>query len=78
MSRPPELIIMSFDTDYCVSYDDTGRTDESAFSDAEAMGWDAYFESLFQRIDRSILDEDKKRYQGEPYLRVFLAKAAVC
>lgn len=28
------------------------------------MGWDAYFESLFQRIDRKALDADKKRYQG--------------
>ncbi|ORY35822.1 hypothetical protein BCR39DRAFT_512410 [Naematelia encephala] len=45
-------------------YDETGRTDESQFADAEAMGWDAYFESLFQRIDRKMLDEDKARYQG--------------
>jgi DnaJ family protein C protein 9 len=29
------------------------------------MGWDAYFESLFERIDRKVLDEDKARYQGE-------------
>ena len=28
------------------------------------MGWDAYFESLFQRIDRKVLDEDKVKYQG--------------
>jgi DnaJ family protein C protein 9 len=28
------------------------------------MGWDAYFESLFERIDRKVLDEDKARYQG--------------
>lgn len=46
-------------------YDETGRTDESAFADAEEMGWDAYFESLFERIDRRVLDEDKARYQGE-------------
>ncbi|GFZ50788.1 hypothetical protein JCM24511_08546 [Saitozyma sp. JCM 24511] len=45
-------------------YDETGRTDESAFADAEEMGWDAYFESLFERIDRRVLDEDKARYQG--------------
>ncbi|RSH82293.1 hypothetical protein EHS25_006003 [Saitozyma podzolica] len=45
-------------------YDETGRTDESAFADAEEMGWDAYFESLFERIDRKVLDEDKARYQG--------------
>lgn len=46
-------------------YDSTGRTDESQFADAEAMGWDAYFESLYQKVDRRMLDEDKKRYQGE-------------
>ncbi|WVR09421.1 hypothetical protein IAU60_006488 [Kwoniella sp. DSM 27419] len=44
-------------------YDSTGRTDDK-FADAEEMGWDAYFESLFKRVDRKILDEDKERYQG--------------
>ena len=48
-----------------VRYDSTGKTNESAFADAEEMGWDAYFESLFQRIDRKMLDEDKAKYQGE-------------
>jgi hypothetical protein len=46
-------------------YDATGRTDENAFSGAEEMGWDAYFETLFQRIDRKVLDEDKAKYQGQ-------------
>ena len=46
-------------------YDSTGRTDESGFADAEEMGWEAYFESLFERIDRKVLDEDKAKYQGE-------------
>ena len=36
------------------------------------MGWDAYFETLFQRIDRKMLDEDKVRYQGESCLYEFL------
>ncbi|KAK8854612.1 hypothetical protein IAR55_003351 [Kwoniella newhampshirensis] len=44
-------------------YDKTGRTDEK-FVEVEEMGWDAYFESLYKRVDRKILDEDKKRYQG--------------
>jgi hypothetical protein len=29
------------------------------------MGWEAYFETLFERIDRKVLDEDKAKYQGE-------------
>lgn len=29
------------------------------------MGWDAYFESLFQRVDRKMLDDHKEKYQGE-------------
>lgn len=56
------------DSAYTYRYDSTGRTDESAFSDAEEMGWDAYFESLFQRVDRKLLDEDKTKYQGMPAL----------
>ncbi|KAL7422373.1 hypothetical protein Q5752_003019 [Cryptotrichosporon argae] len=44
-------------------YDATGRTDE-VFAGAEEMGWDAYFELLFERIDRKVLDEDKAKYQG--------------
>jgi len=47
------------------TYDATGKTTESAFVDAEEMGWDAYFETLFTRIDRAVLDEDKQKYQGE-------------
>ncbi|WWD19249.1 hypothetical protein CI109_103707 [Kwoniella shandongensis] len=44
-------------------YDRTGRTDDK-FVEVEEMGWEAYFESLYKRVDRKILDEDKKRYQG--------------
>lgn len=43
-------------------YDTTGRTEDSSF-DHEA-GWDAYFSDLFERVDRKVLDDDKKRYQG--------------
>jgi len=46
------------------TYDATGSTKESAFADAEEMGWDKYFEMLFTRIDRKVLDEDKQKYQG--------------
>lgn len=45
-------------------YDATGRTDDLSFGDAEEMGWDAYFESVYQRVDRKILDDHKKSYQG--------------
>jgi DnaJ family protein C protein 9 len=45
-------------------YDATGRTDDMPFSDAEEMGWDAYFESVYTRVDRQMLDDDKKAYQG--------------
>ncbi|GHJ89464.1 hypothetical protein NliqN6_5866 [Naganishia liquefaciens] len=48
-------------------YDTTGRTTESEgmFEDAAAMGsWEAYFEAVYQRVDKKMLDEDKKRYQG--------------
>jgi hypothetical protein len=48
----------------CCRYDATGRTAENAFTEAEDMGWDSYFESLFQRIDRKVLDDDKAKYQG--------------
>lgn len=47
------------------TYDKTGKTAENAFADAEEMGWEKYFESLFTRIDRKALDDDKKKYQGE-------------
>lgn len=49
-------------------YDSTGRTTESEgmFDDAAAMGsWEAYFEAVYQRVDKKMLDEDKKLYQGE-------------
>ncbi|KAJ9112673.1 hypothetical protein QFC22_006175 [Naganishia vaughanmartiniae] len=49
-------------------YDTTGRTTESSgsmFDDASAMGsWEAYFSAMYQKVDRKMLDEDKKRYQG--------------
>lgn len=36
------------------------------FDDAAAMGsWEAYFEAVYQRVDKKMLDEDKKLYQGE-------------
>lgn len=54
-------------------YDETGRTDER-FAGAEEMGWDAYFEGLYKRVDRKILDEDKKKYQGELFGRCTLDK----
>ncbi|ODN83563.1 hypothetical protein L202_01683 [Cryptococcus amylolentus CBS 6039] len=44
-------------------YDKTGRTDDK-FAGAEEMGWDAYFESLYKRVDRKVLDDDKLKYQG--------------
>ncbi|WRT68609.1 uncharacterized protein IL334_005587 [Kwoniella shivajii] len=44
-------------------YDNSGRTDEN-FNGVEEMGWEAYFESLYKRVDRKLLDEDKERYQG--------------
>ena len=49
------------------SYDETGRTDESFFSNGAPAdgGWEAYFEAVFKRVDKKILDEDKARYQGE-------------
>ncbi|RXK36945.1 DNAJ domain-containing protein [Tremella mesenterica] len=43
-------------------YDETGRTDEGM--EVPEGGWDDYFESLFKRVDRKMLDEDKARYQG--------------
>lgn len=37
------------------------------------MGWDAYFESVYTRVDRQILDDDKKGYQGAYSLPDFSA-----
>lgn len=45
-------------------YDSSGRTDDK-FADAEEMGWDAYFEQMFERIDGKMLDADKAKYQGK-------------
>jgi DnaJ family protein C protein 9 len=45
-------------------YDATGRTDDK-FLDAEEMGWDAYFGTLFERLDGKMLKEHKAKYQGE-------------
>lgn len=47
-----------------LSYDATGKTDELQFGDAEEAGWDAYFDDLFERVDRKMLDDDKEKYQG--------------
>lgn len=50
------------------SYDTTGRTTESTggmFDDAASMGsWEAYFAAIYQKVDKKMLDEDRKRYQG--------------
>ncbi|BEI97187.1 hypothetical protein CcaverHIS631_0207760 [Cutaneotrichosporon cavernicola] len=43
-------------------YDATGRTDEVTFGDDG--GWDTYFADLFDGVDRKVLDEDRKKYQG--------------
>ena len=52
---------MIMDADY--RYDATGRTDDK-FLDAEEMGWDAYFGTLFERLDGKMLNEHKAKYQG--------------
>ena len=44
-------------------YDATGKTDDK-FLDAEEMGWDAYFGTLFERLDGKMLNEHKAKYQG--------------
>ncbi|OCF57648.1 DNAJ domain-containing protein [Kwoniella mangroviensis CBS 10435] len=46
-------------------YDQTGKTDDKfdSVGDMEG-GWEAYFEGLFKRVDRKILDEDKEKYQN--------------
>jgi hypothetical protein len=44
-------------------YDASGRTDDK-FIDAEEMGWDAYFGTLFERLDGKMLNEHKAKYQG--------------
>jgi hypothetical protein len=38
-----------------VSFDDMG----------EGMEWATYFETVFTKVDKKMLDEDRKRYQGE-------------
>ncbi|WVW85402.1 hypothetical protein I302_107440 [Kwoniella bestiolae CBS 10118] len=46
-------------------YDTTGKTDDKVDSIGEMDGgWEAYFEGLFKRVDRKILDEDRERYQN--------------
>lgn len=47
-------------------YDSTNSTSESSLETPE-QGWDAYFASLFKKVDKRMLDEDKKRYQGESH-----------
>lgn len=42
-------------------YDSTGRTDEIKFDE---VSWDDYFADLFDGVDRKILDDDRKKYQG--------------
>ncbi|KAL7413839.1 hypothetical protein BDY24DRAFT_388316 [Mrakia frigida] len=46
-------------------YDSTGLTSESAFlSQGEEMGWEAYFEEVFEKVTKAKMDEMKKEYQG--------------
>lgn len=45
-----------------IRYDSTGRTDEIKFDE---VSWDDYFSDLFEGVDRKILDDDRKKYQGE-------------
>jgi hypothetical protein len=39
------------------------------------MGWEAYFETLFEKIDGKMLNEHKAKYQGKP-LALTLATAS--
>lgn len=32
------------------------------------MGWEAYFEEVFEKVTKAKMDEMKKEYQGESYL----------
>lgn len=57
-------------------YDATGRTDDK-FLDAEEMGWDAYFGTLFERLNGKMLNEHKAKYQGMPKFNVSLAEADI-
>lgn len=48
-------------------YDSTGRTSEVSLDDiGEGMEWSTYFEQVFTKVDKRMLDEDRVRYQGEP------------
>jgi len=60
--RPPSYRCEG-DDDADDRYDATGRTDDK-FLDAEEMGWDAYFGTLFERLDGKMLNEHKAKYQG--------------
>ena len=47
-------------------YDSTGGTSEALFDDiGEGMEWAAYFESVFTKVDKKMLDEDRIRYQSQ-------------
>jgi DnaJ family protein C protein 9 len=45
-------------------YDKTGKTSEGLDLDAGEDGWDAYFEQMFERVNKGTLDDMKKKYQG--------------
>ena len=47
-------------------YDQTGRTDEGGglFGGDGEGGWEAYFEEMFEKVNRAKLDELKETYQG--------------
>lgn len=35
------------------------------------MGWEAYFETLFEKIDGKMLNEHKAKYQGKPLVQPY-------
>jgi DnaJ family protein C protein 9 len=45
-------------------YNATGKTTEGAGLDVGEDGWEAYFEQLFDRVNRDKLDDMKREYQG--------------
>jgi DnaJ family protein C protein 9 len=47
-------------------YDKMGKTSEGLDLDAGEDGWDAFFEQMFDRVNKGKLDEMKKEYQGQP------------
>ncbi|WWC90560.1 uncharacterized protein L201_005496 [Kwoniella dendrophila CBS 6074] len=57
-------------------YDKSGKTSDKFQDISEGEGgWEGYFESLFKRVDRKILDEDKERYQNSEEEKQDIIKA---